>query len=561
MNDERNEMFKGDNKNLNNVNNIKNLQNSPTNMKKYAGNGMRLMGGTAKMAGVGMKAAGTGIDTAGKGIRGVGNALNSTGIGALLGVPLSALGAITSGIGKGTKLAGSGVKGVGDATKEIGSKVSSSSDKSGEVILKKTFKIGLKAIMGILSIIMSIFGVVMLFIVVICIPIFLVIGIIDSISGSSSGDSIGISYSPNTYLQQVSDECDTIIVDTHAYSLEDYVKGVVSDEAYTNEGMEALKAQAIAARTYAIVRTNYCTKSISNSSVDQNFTSNFVDAAVEATEATKGLVLTYNSEVFLSEYDSFFNEGDYSCDSSGCSVTYTKQPNNETHVVTVDNSYVGYIAGGHGRGMSQVASYQMARDGKTFDYILYHFYSSGVTISSLDGSGGYTSGQSAEKTGFTVRTTAPNENNEHDKTFWFSNENVSYAGGYVGQCTWYAVGRVNEILSAVNSDLRLRWAPHAKLWYQTNIDQSANAFSYSPNVNEPKVGAIIVWGSEQFGHVAVVEAVNDDGTIDYSEGNVGNENPYGFRYVKGVSYTKTGVGTISSIWSGYNFIGYIYTIE
>lgn len=390
---------------------------------------------------------------------------------------------------------------------------------------------------------------------------------LDIIDISGMGGSSGIGYSTNTYLQKVNDECKSIVVDNQTYSLEDYVKGVVSAEAYTNEGMEALKAQAIAARTFAIKRTNNCTISIENSDVTQKFTSNFVDSAVEATVVTEGLVLTSNSELIMAQYDSFYTGGDYACDDDGCSVTYTKLPNNETHKVTVSNEYKSYIAGGHGYGMSQVASYQLAKEGKTFDYILKYFYSPSVQISSLKGSGGYTSGLSASSDGFTRRTGAPVDNNEHDIEFYYSNNNVSYRAGkdLVGQCTWYAVGRANEILSTVGSDLKLERAPHAKYWYDDNISQGANAFSYSPNVSEPKVGAIIVWSSNEFGHVAVVEAVNSDGTIDYSEANIGtvksSSNPYGFRYQSNVSYTGTGTGTISNIWEGYTFVGYIYVIE
>lgn len=390
------------------------------------------------------------------------------------------------------------------------------------------------------------------------------LGIID-ISGM--GGSSGLGYSTNTYLQKVNDECKSIIVDNQAYSLEDYVKGVVSAEAYTSEGIEALKAQAIAARTFAIKRTNNCTISIENSDVTQKFTSNFVDSAVEATVATEGLVLTDNSELIMAQYDSFYTDGDYACDDDGCSVTYTKLPNNETHKVTVSNDYKSYIAGGHGRGMSQVASYQLAKEGYKFDYILKYFYSPSVQISSLRGYGGYTSGLSAGADGFSKRTGAPSDKDTHDIEFYYSDNNVSYRSNtdLVGQCTWYAVGRANEILSAANSDLRLERALHAKNWYQDNIEQGASAFSYSPNVEEPKVGAIIVWSSNEFGHVAVVEAVNSDGTIDYSEANINSArsstNPYGFRYQSNVSYTESGEGTISNIWNGYSFVGYIYVIE
>lgn len=50
--------------------------------------------------------------------------------------------------------------------------------------------------------------------------------------------------------------------------------------------------------------------------------------------------------------------------------------------------------------MSQVASYQLAKEGKTFDYILKYFYSPSVQISSLKGSSGYTPGLSASSSGF-----------------------------------------------------------------------------------------------------------------------------------------------------------------
>ena len=71
--------------------------------------------------------------------------------------------------------------------------------------------------------------------------------------------------------------------------------------------MEALKAQAIAARTFAISVTNFFQTSIANSSGKQNYTSNPSARAIEAAKATEGLVLTYNSKIFTTMYDSFYN--------------------------------------------------------------------------------------------------------------------------------------------------------------------------------------------------------------------------------------------------------------
>lgn len=62
------------------------------------------------------------------------------------------------------------------------------------------------------------------------------------------------------------------------------------------------------------------------------------------------------------------------------------------------------------------------------------------------------------------------------------------------------------------------------------------------------------------GHVAVVEAVNSDNTIDFSEANISgiktSANPYGWQYVKSLP-----IDSVKKRWSGYSFVGYIYTVE
>ena len=279
--------------------------------------------------------------------------------------------------------------------------------------LKKLVSLKIKIM--IISFVASIVFII-IFLIVLVSPL-MELGIID-IEGLGAG---AISYSPNIYLQKVEKECETIIVENKAYSLEEYVAGVVSAEAYNSEGIEALKAQAIAARSYAIVRTNNCQSAITNSSAAQNFTTNITDVARRAASETEGLVLTYDSEIILSEYDSFYRGGDYSCDSNGCSVTYQKLPNKETHKVSVSNRYTGMIAGGHGRGMSQIASYELANQGMTYDAILNYFYSPGVQIAMLGGSSGYSSGVSANIDNFTIRTNMPVRGNAQDDKFYFSN--------------------------------------------------------------------------------------------------------------------------------------------
>jgi len=177
--------------------------------------------------------------------------------------------------------------------------------------------------------------------------------------------------------------------------LEDYVAGVVSNEAYCSEGMEALKAQAVAARTYALHHTNHCENPIANSTNAQTFTRNVNDRAREATKATMGEVLTYNGDIFSSQYDSFCYD-DKDCPDSKktgnvYTVTYTKLPDGKEHTITLsDSAQFGRITHGqgHARGMSQLLSYELAKNGKSYSEILSYFYSDGVSVTYVPPVGG-----------------------------------------------------------------------------------------------------------------------------------------------------------------------------
>lgn len=185
------------------------------------------------------------------------------------------------------------------------------------------------------------------------------------------------------------------------YPLEEYVVGVVSAENAhnalgTNGNIESMKAQAIAARTYAIVITNFCTGTIQDGTSHQaygklSYSGTYtydtaLDSVKRAVEETKGMVLTNDGKIFLSEYDSFFCANtDGTCndpESSGnCSCTYTKQPGLETHTLSIPKANVSEWLGGHGRGMSQVyANYLQDIMGYKYDEILKYFYSPSVQI-------------------------------------------------------------------------------------------------------------------------------------------------------------------------------------
>lgn len=88
------------------------------------GKGMQVAGTAAQVAGKGMQAVGKGASAAGDGLMQAGSALSSTGLGAIAGVPLTALGGVAKGAGTASQAAGKGVDAAGKATKDAGKKVS-----------------------------------------------------------------------------------------------------------------------------------------------------------------------------------------------------------------------------------------------------------------------------------------------------------------------------------------------------------------------------------------------------------------------------------------------------
>jgi len=173
------------------------------------------------------------------------------------------------------------------------------------------------------------------------------------------------------------------------YQLEEYIAGVLSDEfspSYMksisgddNAVKENLKTFAIVVRSYTIARSNGCTKSIRNSSNDQNFKPTDDALIWEAVNSTAGMVLTYNGNIITAEYDS------YNCRGGSTSCTYTKIPGSTTHTVTIPSSWTRFAAGGHGRGMSQIGALYLATTGMNHQEIATYFYDDSVQIQQLSG--------------------------------------------------------------------------------------------------------------------------------------------------------------------------------
>ena len=104
--------------------------------------------------------------------------------------------------------------------------------------------------------------------------------------------------------------------------LEDYIVGVVASEMPASFNLEALKAQAVAARSYAIYKINNSrgeydvVTDVSNQSyitIDEmknkwgNDFNKYYDKVKKAVDSTKGEVLTYNGEVIEAFYFAMSN--------------------------------------------------------------------------------------------------------------------------------------------------------------------------------------------------------------------------------------------------------------
>ena len=141
---------------------------------------------------------------------------------------------------------------------------------------------------------------------------------------------------------------------------------------------------------------------------------------------------------------------------------------------------------------------------------------------------------------FVRRTSAPTT----DNAYYYAN-NPFYQSGYgLPNCTCYAWGRFYE-LSGSYPSLSLG---DAENWYGNTGD------GYSRG-STPKLGAVICWrrgatgdDSDGAGHVAIVEKINDDGSIVTSNSAYGST----------LFYEQTLNAPNYSFSSAYTFQGFIY---
>ena len=151
--------------------------------------------------------------------------------------------------------------------------------------------------------------------------------------------------------------------------LEDYLKGVVPAEMPSRWNEEALKAQAIAARSYAVATSSagkHASKGFDlvDTTADQVYGGASAEKAstTRAVNDTKGIVLVQNSRVLPTYYHA----------SSGGKTKVWSSGSSFLQSVPSFDSGIG--KNGHGVGMSQHGANNMAAKGYNAYQILNYFY-------------------------------------------------------------------------------------------------------------------------------------------------------------------------------------------
>lgn len=153
--------------------------------------------------------------------------------------------------------------------------------------------------------------------------------------------------------------------------LEDYIKGVVPSEMPSSWELEALKAQAIAARSYALANLGKRASlgfDLKDTPEDQAYGGASAETVKtnHAVDDTSGLVLTYNYKV-VSAF--------YSASAGGKTVTAKEAWGNDVPYVRSVPSFDGNVKkNGHGIGMSQHGANNLAKQGYNAYQILNYFY-------------------------------------------------------------------------------------------------------------------------------------------------------------------------------------------
>ena len=351
-------------------------------------------------------------------------------------------------------------------------------------------------------------------------------------------------------------ECTGVTVSSTGgtYDLDTYVAGVLyAEPGYTIEENDELgKAWAIIIRSFTLAHTNNCTNSITASSNEQNFSPSNIETYKKYAEETSGMVITEDNSIIEAVYSlatasdcisvtgnkcKFQRCTKYAESISSCSGQVT-----EFIVPSGTITYSNYDV--HYGGIEPfIARYLANEEGYTYDKLLTAFYGDNIKLAKVSGSSSNNSSTSGttscnDDTGDMITedgVTFPVKNydtiNGNTSTSELqNNEYFANAGSNIGQCPWYAKARAIEIIntSTLSNDLKEKATAVLQQtvgngvdWYGDVNSTLGNYFAYSSDINKPKAGSIIAWSGgngHDYGHVGIIEKVNDDGSVVLSDG-------------------------------------------
>lgn len=149
--------------------------------------------------------------------------------------------------------------------------------------------------------------------------------------------------------------------------LDEYTSGVLAGEVYASWPGETLKAQAVAARTFAVAKSIQRVDEpydVDDTSSFQSFkAANFRNEYIYAAEATAGEILTYDGAPAMTKYSA----------SNGGQTIAGKKPYLLAQFDPWD-AKAGKGRNGHGIGMSQWGAKEMGDAGKGYREILAFYY-------------------------------------------------------------------------------------------------------------------------------------------------------------------------------------------
>ena len=172
------------------------------------------------------------------------------------------------------------------------------------------------------------------------------------------------------------DETLTVI---NSLPLEEYLMGVVPSEMPAKWNIEAHKAQAIAARSYAVANINKRGShgyDLKDTPHDQAYggASSETPQTTQAVLSTRGEVLTYDNKIIPAYYHA---------SSGGKTLSAGRVWSRDLpYIQSVDGYDRGIRKNGHGVGMSQHGANNLANQGFSAREILNHFYKN-ITFSRL----------------------------------------------------------------------------------------------------------------------------------------------------------------------------------